>query len=79
MQMSAYGPLPPFMHDAAKVRLESSVILFASAASGAINNFYSYGFTDDNRKSVDALLRYFYEQGLSNSRLEVEDFFILPH
>jgi 4,5-dihydroxyphthalate decarboxylase len=39
------------------------------------NNFYSYGFTENNRKSIDALLRYCYEQGLSNSRLEVEKLF----
>jgi len=39
------------------------------------NNFYSYGFTENNRKSVDALLRYCDEQGLTNSRLEAEELF----
>lgn len=38
-------------------------------------NFYSYGFTENTRKTVDTLLGYCYGQGLSNTRLKIEDLF----
>ena len=37
-------------------------------------NFYSYGLPD-NRKTLDTLFRYSFEQGLSSRQLTVEDLF----
>lgn len=39
------------------------------------DNFYSYGMTDANRKTLDTLFRYSHEQGLAKSLLTVEDLF----
>jgi 4,5-dihydroxyphthalate decarboxylase len=39
------------------------------------NDWWPYGITA-NRKSIDAYLRYHYEQGLSKRRLTVEDIFV---
>jgi 4,5-dihydroxyphthalate decarboxylase len=38
-------------------------------------NFYSYGLTDNNRTTLDALLRYCHEQGLTKRRVTVEELF----
>ncbi len=37
-------------------------------------NFYSYGF-ETNKKAVDTLLRYSYDQGLASNRLSAEELF----
>jgi len=39
------------------------------------NNFYSYGLNKPNRKTVEALCRYSFEQGMSRRQLTVEDLF----
>jgi 4,5-dihydroxyphthalate decarboxylase len=39
------------------------------------DNFYSYGLTDNNRKTLDALFQYSYEQGLASRRLTIEELF----
>ena len=38
-------------------------------------NFYSYGLNDANRKVLDTLFRYSYEQGLASRKLTVEELF----
>lgn len=38
------------------------------------DNFYSYGI-GPNRKTLDALFRYFYEQGLATRELEIGELF----
>jgi 4,5-dihydroxyphthalate decarboxylase len=38
-------------------------------------NFWPYGI-DANRKTLDALLQYSYEQGLAQKRLTVEELFV---
>lgn len=39
------------------------------------DNFYSYGFTGNNRKTLDALLRYCHAQGLADRPLSVAELF----
>ncbi len=39
------------------------------------NNFYSYGLDKPNRKTIDALCRYSFEQGMSRRQLAVEELF----
>lgn len=39
------------------------------------SNFYSYGLNEQNRKTVEALCRYTFEQGLSRRQLTVEELF----
>jgi 4,5-dihydroxyphthalate decarboxylase len=39
------------------------------------SNFYSYGLDESNRKTVEALCRYTFEQGLSRRQLGVEEMF----
>ena len=39
------------------------------------NNFYSYGLDKSNRKTLDALCRYSFEQGMSRRQLSVEELF----
>ncbi|WP_127114536.1 hypothetical protein [Shimia sediminis] len=39
-------------------------------------NFYSYGFSDNNRKTMTTLLRYCYEQRLSGRLVDVEELFL---
>lgn len=39
------------------------------------SNFYSYGLNKPNRKTVEALCRYTFEQGLSRRQLTVEELF----
>ena len=39
------------------------------------NNFYSYGLNKPNRKTVEALCRYSFEQGMSRRQLSVEELF----
>lgn len=39
------------------------------------SNFYSYGLTDNNRKALDALLRYSHEQGLVRRKVTIEELF----
>lgn len=39
------------------------------------DNFYSYGMTDANLTTLDRLLRYCHEQGLSRGRLSIEELF----
>lgn len=39
------------------------------------DNFHSYGMTEANRKTLEALFRYCYGQGLSQEKLSVEDLF----
>jgi 4,5-dihydroxyphthalate decarboxylase len=39
------------------------------------NNFYSYGLDKPNRKTVEALCRYSFEQGMSQRQLTVEELF----
>jgi len=39
------------------------------------DNFYSYGFDMPNRKTVEALCRYSFEQGMSRRQLTVEELF----
>ena len=38
-------------------------------------DFYSYGFTNSNRRTLEALFRYSSEQGLSKKRLTIEELF----
>ena len=38
-------------------------------------NFYSYGLTKDNRKTLETLFRYSYEQGLSSRQLTIDELF----
>ena len=38
-------------------------------------NFYSYGLNKPNRKTVEALCRYSFEQGMSRRQLGVEELF----
>ncbi len=38
-------------------------------------NFYSYG-VDDNRKALEAVLRYVHEQGLAKRKLTIEELFV---
>jgi 4,5-dihydroxyphthalate decarboxylase len=38
-------------------------------------NFWTYGLTEPNRKTLDTLFRYSYEQGLCNKKLTVEELF----
>jgi 4,5-dihydroxyphthalate decarboxylase len=38
------------------------------------DNFYSYGI-EDNRKTMDTLIRYSYQQGLSSRKLTIEELF----
>ena len=39
------------------------------------NNFWTYGLTEPNRKTLDTFFRYSYEQGLCKKKLTIEDFF----
>ena len=39
------------------------------------DNFYSYGMDDPNRKALEALFRYSFEQGLTSRELTVEELF----
>ena len=39
------------------------------------DNFYSYGFTENNRKVLNALFQYSYEQGLAKRVLTIEELF----
>jgi 4,5-dihydroxyphthalate decarboxylase len=39
------------------------------------DNFYSYGLTDNNRKTLETLFQYSYEQGLASRRLTIEELF----
>ncbi len=39
------------------------------------NNFWTYGLTGPNRKTLDTLFRYSYEQGLCNKKLKIEELF----
>jgi 4,5-dihydroxyphthalate decarboxylase len=39
------------------------------------NNFYSYGLDKPNRKTVETLCRYSFEQGMSQRQLTVEELF----
>ena len=39
------------------------------------DNFYSYGMNKQNRKTLEALFRYSYEQGMSSRKLAVEELF----
>ena len=39
------------------------------------NNFYSYGLNKPNRKTVETLCRYSFEQGMSRRQLSVEELF----
>ncbi len=39
------------------------------------DNFHSYGMTDANRATLNALFRYCYDQGLSRELLSIEDLF----
>ena len=39
------------------------------------SNFYSYGLNKDNRKTLETLFRYSYEQGLSKYKLSIDDIF----
>ena len=38
-------------------------------------NFYSYGLDKPNRKTLDALCRYSFEQGMSSRQLTIEELF----
>jgi 4,5-dihydroxyphthalate decarboxylase len=38
-------------------------------------NFWTYGLTESNRKTLDTLFRYSYEQGLCNKQLTIEELF----
>jgi 4,5-dihydroxyphthalate decarboxylase len=38
-------------------------------------NFWTYGLTESNRKTLDTLFRYSYEQGLCNKKLTIEELF----
>ncbi len=38
-------------------------------------NFYSYGLDKANRKTLETLFRYSYEQGLSSRLLRIEELF----
>ncbi|MEH6549645.1 MAG: twin-arginine translocation signal domain-containing protein [Pseudomonadales bacterium] len=40
------------------------------------DNFYSYGMNQQNRKTLEALFRYSYEQGLSRRQLTIEELFV---
>jgi 4,5-dihydroxyphthalate decarboxylase len=39
------------------------------------DNFYSYGFTENNRKALNALFQYSHEQGLASRKLTIEELF----
>ena len=39
------------------------------------NNFYSYGLDKPNRKTLEALCRYSFEQGMSSRQLTIEELF----
>ena len=39
------------------------------------DNFYSYGFTENNRNTLNALLRYCHDQGLVNRVVTIEELF----
>ena len=39
------------------------------------NNFWTYGLTEPNRKTLDTLFRYSYEQGLCKKKLTIEELF----
>jgi 4,5-dihydroxyphthalate decarboxylase len=39
------------------------------------NNFYSYGFTKNNRSALNALFRYCHDQGLANRVVTIEELF----
>ena len=39
------------------------------------DNFWSYGLTPDNRKTLDALFLYSYEQGFSKRQQRIEELF----
>jgi len=39
------------------------------------DNFYSYGLDKPNRKALEALCRYSFEQGMSRRHLAVEELF----
>jgi 4,5-dihydroxyphthalate decarboxylase len=39
------------------------------------NNYWTYGLNESNRKTLDTLFRYSYEQGLCNRKLTVEELF----
>ena len=39
------------------------------------NDWYSYGLTDANRKTLEALFRYSHEQGLASRELTVDELF----
>lgn len=39
------------------------------------DNFWTYGLTESNRKTLDTLFRYSYEQGLSKKKLNIEELF----
>lgn len=39
------------------------------------NNFYSYGFTENNRDALTALFRYCHDQGLANRVVTIEELF----
>lgn len=39
------------------------------------DNFYSYGLDNPNRKTLEALCRYSFEQGMSNRQLTIEELF----
>jgi hypothetical protein len=39
------------------------------------DNFYSYGI-EPNRKTLEALFRYSYQQGLSSRQLRIEELFV---
>jgi 4,5-dihydroxyphthalate decarboxylase len=38
-------------------------------------NFWPYGLTSDNRKTLEALFQYSHEQGFSKRKLNVEELF----
>ena len=39
------------------------------------DNFWPYGLTPDNRKTLDALFQYSHEQGFSKIKLNIEELF----
>ena len=40
------------------------------------NNYWSYGLTASNRKTLDALYRYSHQQGLASRQLRSEELFL---
>lgn len=66
-----------FLRDEAwyKLSLPWAAQEFEETRAAMGDNYWSYGFTPNNRKTLEALFQYSYEQGLASRRLTIEELF----